>query len=131
MKRELALVFSFSIIILLQPVVVRAITDIDDKCIRQAYEIGYDLDETNENVMTALAQIETDCIYSGMMSQEAKCLVWGYDAGIRATQLVLASPNSTDVADYLAERDLIVHQCTNLDLLLGFDKPLINVKWSS
>jgi hypothetical protein len=117
---------------LVQPVVVvNAITDIDDKCIRQAYEIGYDLDETNENVMNALTQLETDCIYSGMMSQEAKCLVWGYDAGIRATQLLLAVPNSTDLADYLAERDLIVHQCTNLDLLLGLDKPLINVKWSS
>jgi hypothetical protein len=81
--------------------------------------------------MNALAQLETDCIYSGMMSQEAKCLVWRYDAGNSATQLVLASPNSTDFADYLAERDLIVHQCTNLDLLLGFDNPLINVKWSS
>ena len=60
------------------------------------------------------------------MSQEAKCLVWGYDAGIRA-QLVLALPNSTDLADYLAERELIVHQCTNLDLLLGLDKPLITL----
>jgi hypothetical protein len=44
---------------------------------------------------------------------------------------LLAVKNSTDLADYLAERDLIVHQCTNLDLLLGLDKPLINVKWSS
>ena len=130
MKRVLVLVFFILMMILVEPVVVRAIADIDDKCIRQAYEIGYDLDETNENVMNALAQLETDCIYSGMMSQEAKCLVWGYDAGIRA-QLVLALPNSTDLADYLAERELIVHQCTNLDLLLGFDKPLINVKWSS
>ena len=130
MKRVMALVLSISIIMLVQPVIVNAITDIDDKCIRQAYEIGYDLDETNENVMNALIQLETDCIYSGMMSQEAKCLVWGYDAGIRA-QLVLALPNSTDLADYLTERDLIVHQCTNLDLLLGLDKPLINVKWSS
>jgi hypothetical protein len=130
MKRVMVLILSISIIMLVQPVIVNAITDIDDKCIRQAYEIGYDLDETNENVMNALIQLETDCIYSGMMSQEAKCLVWGYDAGIRA-QLVLALPNSTDLADYLAERELIVHQCTNLDLLLGFDKPLINVKWSS
>lgn len=130
MKRVMALVLSILIIMLVQPVVVNAITDMDDKCIRQAYEIGYDLEETNENVMNALAHLEADCIYSGMMSQEAKCLVWGYDAGIRA-QLVLALPNSTDLADYLAERELIVHQCTNLDLLLGLDKPLINAKWSS
>jgi cysteinyl-tRNA synthetase len=74
MKRVLTLVLSISVIMVVQPVVVNAITDIDDKCIRQAYEIGYDLDETNENVMTALAQLETDCIYSEMMSQ--KCLVW-------------------------------------------------------
>ena len=130
MKRVMVLVFFILMMILVEPVVVNAITDIDDKCIRQAYEIGYDLDETNENVMDALTQLETDCIYSGMMSQEAKCLVWGYDAGIRA-QLVLSLPNSTDLTDYLAERELIVHQCTNLDLLLGFDKPLISVKWSS
>ena len=77
MKRVMALVLSISIIMLVQPVIVNAITDIDDKWIRQAYEIGYDLDETNENVMNALIQLETDCIYSGMMSQEAKCLVWG------------------------------------------------------
>ena len=70
MKRVMALVLSISIIILVQSVVVvNAITDIDDKCIRQVYEIGYDLDETNENVMNALTQLETD---SGMMSQEAK-----------------------------------------------------------
>jgi hypothetical protein len=131
MKRAIALVLSILVIMLVQPVVVNAITDIDDKCIRQAYEIGYDLDETNENVMNALAQLETDCIYSGMMSQEAKCLVWWYDIGIRATQLVPTPPNSTDLADYLAERDLSDHQCTNLDLLMGFDEPLMNVKRSS
>jgi hypothetical protein len=45
-------------------------SDIDEKCIKQAYEIGYDLTETNENTMNALAQLEADCIYSGMMSQE-------------------------------------------------------------
>ena len=68
---------------LVQPVSVNAITDIDEKCSKQAYEIGYDLNETNKNVMNALAQLEADCIYSAMMSQEAKCLVWWYDTGIR------------------------------------------------
>ena len=114
---------------LVQPVIVNAITDIDDKCIRQAYEIGYDLDETNENVMNALAQLETDCIYSGMMSQEAKCLVWLYDTQIRITHIILVSPNSTDLADYYT--DLVTHNCTNLDLLTGNDKPVMQVDLKS
>lgn len=114
---------------LVQPVIVNAITDIDDKCIRQAYEIGYDLDETNENVMNALAQLETDCIYSGMMSQEAKCLVWLYNTQIRITHIILVSPNSTDLADYYT--DLVTHNCTNLDLLTGNDEPVIQVDLKS
>jgi hypothetical protein len=98
-------------------------SDIDEKCIKQAYKIGYDLTETNADTMNTLAQLEADCIYSGMMSQEAKCLVWYYDTRIRITHLVVASPNSTD----LAETDLINHQCTYLDLLTERDESLMDV----
>jgi hypothetical protein len=127
MNSVIALVFSILILILMQPVSVNAITDIDEKCIKQAYEIGYDLSETIENIMYALTQLEADCVYSGMMSQEAKCLVWYYDTGIRVAHLVLSSPNSPDLADYLTESDRINHECTNLDLLLGRDDPVMNV----
>ena len=72
-------------------------------CIERAYRIGYDLSESIENIMNALAKLEADCVYSGMMSQEAKCLVWYYDTGIRVTHLILASPDSTDLADYFTE----------------------------
>lgn len=131
MKRVMVLVLSILAITLVQPTSVDAITDIDEKCINQAYEIGYDISETYENVMNALAQLEVDCIYSGMMSPEARCLVWYYDTGIRVTHLVLASPNSTDLADYLTESDLLNHKCTNLDLLMERDKPQMDVMWSS
>jgi hypothetical protein len=127
MKRviAIALILSISSIILIQPVTVNAITDIDERCIKQAYEIGYDLSDSFQNIMDALTQLEADCIYSGMMSQEAKCLVWSYDTGIRVTNLILASPNSTDLADYYT--DLVTHNCTNLDLLTGNDKPAMQV----
>ena len=51
----MVLVLSVSAIMLVQPASVNAITDIDDKCIKQAYGIGYDISETYENVMNALA----------------------------------------------------------------------------
>ncbi len=68
-----------------------------------------------------------------MMSQEAICLVWYYDIGIRVIHLVSAPPNSTDLADYYAETDLLNHQCTNLDLLMERDEPqpLLDVMGSS
>lgn len=75
------------------------------------------ISETYENKINALAQLEADCIYSGKMSLEAKCLVWHYDVGIRFTNSMLASPNSTAHADYFTESDLMNHECTNLDLL--------------
>jgi hypothetical protein len=131
MRRVMALVLPILAIVLVQPGSVNAITDIDEKCIKLAYEIGYDLAVTHENVMNALAQLEAGCIYSGMMSQEAKCLVWLYDIGIRATQLVLVSPNSTDFVDYYVESDLLNHQCTNLDLLTELDRPSMDVAQSS
>ena len=131
MKRVIALVLPISaiILILIQPVTVNAITDIDERCIKQAYEIGYDLSESTQNIMNALAQLEADCVYSGMMSQEAKCLVWSYETGIRIASLILASPNSTDLADYYT--DLVTHNCTNLDLLAGIDEPVIQVELKS
>jgi cysteinyl-tRNA synthetase len=48
---------------LVQPALVNAITDIDDKCIKLAYKIGYNISETYENKINALAQLEADCIY--------------------------------------------------------------------
>ena len=99
--------------------------------VTQAYKIGYDLSEPIENIMFALAQLEADCVYSGMMSQEAKCLVWYYDTGIRVSHLILASPDSTDLADYFTESDRVNHECTNLDLLIGRHKPPMDVTWSS
>ena len=131
MKRVIALILSISAIMLVQPASVNAITDIDAKCIEQAYKIGYDLSEPIENIMFALAQLEADCVYSGMMSQEAKCLVWYYDTGIRVSHLILASPDSTDLADYFTESDRVNHECTNLDLLIGRHKPPMDVTWSS
>jgi hypothetical protein len=130
MKRIMALILLISTIMLAQSVSVYAITDIDEKCIKQAYEIGYDLSETIENIMYALAQLEADCIYSGMMSQEAKCLVWSYDTGIRIG-LILASPGSTDLTNYFTESDRLTHECTNLDLLIGRDKPPMDVDMES
>ena len=121
------MVLVLPILLLVQPVSVNAITEIDQKCIKQAFEIGYDLSEAYENVMNALAQLEADCIYSGMMSHEAKCLVWYYDTGVRLDHLALAPPNSTDLADYYLEIELLNHQCTNLDLLTGHDKPFMDV----
>ena len=53
MKRVIALVLSISAIMLQQPAAVNAITDIDAKCIEQAYRIGYDLSESIENIMYA------------------------------------------------------------------------------
>ena len=129
MKRVIALVLSILAIISIQPVTVDAITDIDERCIKQAYEIGYDLSESIQNIMNALAQLEADCVYSGMMSQEAKCLVWSYDTGIRIANLILASPNSTDLADYYT--DLVTQNCTNLDYLTGTDEPVVRVELKS
>lgn len=129
MKRIMSLVPSILALMLVQPASINAITDIDDICIKQAYKIGHDLTETNDNIMNALA--EADCVYSGMMSQEAKCLVWFYDTGIRVTNLITTSPNSTDLSDYYAESNLILHECTNLDLLIGRDEPLMNAGMKS
>ena len=126
-KLSIASVILISEIILLQPALVSAITESDDKCIKRAYQIGYNLTEPIETRMNALSQLEGDCIYSGLMSQEAKCLVWIYDNGIRITQLSLTSPNSTDnyndfLADYYTEADLINHECTSLDFLYKIGK---------
>lgn len=131
MKRAMALALSILAIMLVQPTSVNAITEIDEKCIKQAFGIGYDLSESIENIMNGLAQLEADCIYSGLISQEAKCLVWYYDTGIRVSHLVLASPNSTDLADYFTESDLLNHRCTNLDILMERDEPPIDVMLSS
>lgn len=127
----MALVLSISAIMLVQSASVNAITDIDDKCIKQAYEIGYDLTETNENIMNALVQLEADCIYSGMMSPEAKCLVCFYDTGIRVTHLIFASPIHTDLVNYYTESNLLIHKCTNLDLLMERDEPMMDVDMKS
>lgn len=43
MKRLMAFVVSMSAIMLVQPALVNAITDIDDKCIKLAYKIGYNI----------------------------------------------------------------------------------------
>jgi hypothetical protein len=120
-EKSSGIVLSILTIMLVQPVSVNGITDIDIKCIKQAYEIGYNLAETIGNIKIAWAELEADCVYSGMMSQEAKCLVWYYDTGIRVAHLVLLSPNSPDLADYLTESDRINHECTNLDLLMERD----------
>lgn len=131
MRRVILLVLSISAIMLVQPVTANAITDIDENCIKRAYEIGYDLSESIENIMYALTQLEADCVYSGTMSQEAKCLVWYYDTGIRIAHLFLTSPASADLTDYFTESDRLTHECTNLDLLIGRDKPPMDVTWPS
>jgi hypothetical protein len=130
MQRVMALVLPI-LLTMIQPAPVNAITDTDEKCINQAYEIGYDLSESIDNIMYALEQLEADCVYSGMMSQEAKCLVWYYDTGIRIAHLFLTSPGSTDLTNYFTESDRLTHECTNLDLLIGRDKPPMDVDMES
>jgi hypothetical protein len=130
MQRVMALVLPI-LLTMIQPAPVNAITDTDEKCINQAYEIGYDLSESIDNIMYALEQLEADCVYSGMMSQEAKCLVWYYDTGIRIAHLFLTSPGSPDLTNYFTESDRLTHECTNLDLLIGRDKPPMDVDMES
>jgi hypothetical protein len=130
MQRVMALVLPI-LLTMIQPAPVNAITDTDEKCINQAYEIGYDLSESIDNIMYALEQLEADCVYSGMMSQEAKCLVWYYDTGIRIAHLFLTSPGSTDLTNYFTESDRLTHECTNLDLLIGRDRPPMDVDMES
>ena len=74
------------VMIMVQPAY--AVTQTEDECIKFAYTIGYNITETHNNTMNALSELEADCIYSGKISLEVKCLVWLYDIGIRNGELI-------------------------------------------
>ena len=93
---------------------VNAVSDLDTECVKRAYKIGYNITMTHNDTMDALTQLEADCVYSGKLSQEVRCIVWFYDIGIRNADIM---ETELGYMEFRTEQDLHLHECTNLDQL--------------